>query len=132
MKVVFGGNYFIIYYEWHVFSPCALGAVLNDKSIKQLKAPIVAGAANNQLSESKHGGFLAKSGILYAPDYVINAGGLINVSYEHSGRYSEKKSVLHITKIYDSLMKIFKISDTKNKCTSSVADTLAEKIFKKK
>ncbi|PIP79674.1 MAG: amino acid dehydrogenase, partial [Gammaproteobacteria bacterium CG22_combo_CG10-13_8_21_14_all_40_8] len=65
-----------------VYAPCALGATINDETIPRLKATIVAGAANNQLAEDRHGDILKSRGILYTPDYVINAGGIINVSYE--------------------------------------------------
>ena len=69
-----------------MFAPCALGAILNSETIPQIKAPIIAGGANNQLAdEARHGMMLREKGILYAPDYVINAGGLINVFHELKG-----------------------------------------------
>ncbi len=71
--------------EADIFAPCALGAVINDKTLPQLKVEIVAGAANNQLLEERHGDALEKQGILYAPDYVANAGGVINVYSELAG-----------------------------------------------
>ncbi|MFK9236774.1 amino acid dehydrogenase, partial [Escherichia coli] len=65
-----------------VFSPCALGAVLNDRTVPQIRARVVAGAANNQLAKTRHGHALLERGVLYAPDYVINAGGIIDIYYE--------------------------------------------------
>ncbi len=74
-----------------IYSPCALGAVINDDTIKRLKAKVIAGSANNQLQESRHGDILFEKGIVYAPDYVINSGGVINVADELHG-YNQKKS----------------------------------------
>jgi len=88
-----------------VFAPCALGAVLNDQTIPQLKAQIVAGAANNQLAEARHGVQLMHRGILYAPDYVINAGGIIDIYHERIG--FDRTALLHyIDAIYDNLLEI--------------------------
>ncbi len=89
-----------------VFAPCALGAVLNDSTIPQLKASIVAGAANNQLAEARHGVELMKRGILYAPDYVINAGGIIDVYHERIG-FERAALIRHIEGIRDNLMEVF-------------------------
>jgi leucine dehydrogenase len=109
-----------------VFSPCALGAVLNDQSISQLKATIVAGAANNQLAQPEHAEMLYKKGILYAPDYVINAGGLIYAYSEYQNCLNREYVVQHIQTIYSTLLEIFKCADEKNKPPSMVADSLAE------
>ena len=68
--------------EVEVFSPCALGAVLNDETIPRLQAGVIVGSANNQLAEARHGRVLAEAGKLYAPDYLVNAGGVINISHE--------------------------------------------------
>lgn len=109
-----------------VFAPCALGAVLNDKTIPQLKAKIVAGTANNVLDdEDKHGNMVKDLDILYAPDFVINAGGLINVSHELKS-YNKDKAVRDIEKIYDRLIEIFSIAKSEG-----VHTQLAAKLFAK-
>jgi leucine dehydrogenase len=115
-----------------VFAPCALGAVLNDKTIPQLHARIIAGAANNQLSEHRHGTELMERGILYAPDYVINAGGIIDVSYERGGTYDRDTTIKHIEGIYDTLMEIFERAKEDGLPTNLVADQVAEERFKHK
>jgi leucine dehydrogenase len=115
-----------------IFAPCALGAVLNDKTIPQLRAKIVAGAANNQLSEHRHGTELMERGILYAPDYVINAGGIIDVSYERGGTYDRDTAIRHIEQIYDTLIEIFERAKEDGLPTNLVADQVAEERFKNK
>ena len=93
-----------------IFSPCAMGAILSEKTIPQLKASIVAGSANNQLAEEKRdSGLLAEKEILYCPDYVINSGGLINVYHEMIG-YEERKATQHVEGIYGTLTEIFQQS----------------------
>jgi leucine dehydrogenase len=109
-----------------IFSPCALGATLNDESIPQLKAAIVAGAANNQLAEPYHAELLQKKGILYAPDYVINAGGLIYAYAEYCNRVNKKFIEHHIQMIYTTLLELFKRADNENKSPLEVADSMAE------
>ncbi|MDH5597972.1 MAG: leucine dehydrogenase [Cyclobacteriaceae bacterium] len=90
-----------------IYSPCALGAILNDETIPRLTCDIVAGAANNQLKDDiKHGYKLMDRNILYAPDFVINAGGLINVYLEHINEYSKERSYQMADKIYDSCLAI--------------------------
>ena len=112
-----------------VFAPCALGAVINDETIPLLKAKIVAGSANNQLAEPRHGQELTERGVLYAPDYVINAGGVINIS--HEGRaYDKAEAVKHVARIHDALRAIFARADAENLSTSEAADRLAEERFK--
>ncbi len=108
-----------------VFSPCALGAVINDETIPQLKAKIVAGSANNVLKTAAHGGELKKKGILYSPDYVINGGGLINVYHELNG-YVFDNAMRDVEKIYDRLLDIYEIADEKNIAVSKAADMFAE------
>jgi leucine dehydrogenase len=108
-----------------VYSPCALGASINDETIGMLKCKIVAGAANNQLKEDRHGLALKERGILYAPDYLINAGGLMNVSIEFEG-WSDSKSKRMVDTIYDQTLKVFAISDEKNIPVNKAADVLAE------
>ena len=110
-----------------VYAPCALGAVLNDRTIPELKTKIVAGGANNQLEkEDLHGEQLLKSGILYAPDYVINAGGLINVYHELRG-YNEQAARHQATGIYDRLLNIFQEADQHNLPTQMASDKVAER-----
>ena len=111
--------------EIDIYAPCALGATVNDKTIPLLKCKIVNGAANNQLAEDKHGQELKDRGILYAPDYLINAGGLMNVSIEFEG-WNDEKSRRMIDKIYDTTLKIFAISDEQNIPVNKAADVLAE------
>ena len=114
-----------------VFAPCALGAVINDRTLPRLKASIVAGAANNQLAEPRHGLALMNRGVLYAPDYVINAGGIIDVYYEHAGLDAGRSElVAHIDRIHDNLMEIFARSRREERPTSEVADAIAEERFK--
>jgi leucine dehydrogenase len=107
-----------------VLAPCALGAVLNDATIPELRCSIVAGSANNVLAESHHGEALAERGILYAPDYVINAGGLINVADELEG-YNERRAVKRVRRIEDSIRSIISISKRDGVPTNVAADTLA-------
>lgn len=90
--------------EVDIFSPCALGAILNDETIPQLKAKVIAGSANNQLKDSRHGDYLHELGIVYAPDYVINAGGVINVADELYG-YNRERAMKRVDGIYDSIEK---------------------------
>lgn len=114
--------------EADVFSPCAMGGILNDKSIAELKTKIVAGSANNQLLELRHGDMLHQAGIIYAPDYVINAGGLINIAYERDDQgYSQEKALLATGKIYERISNIISVSKKDNLPTYLVADKIAEK-----
>jgi leucine dehydrogenase len=119
----------IITSECDVFAPCALGAVINDQTISRLKCKIIAGGANNQLAEHRHGDNLRELGILYAPDYVINAGGLMNVFVELEG-YSRDRAFEKTTQVYDNLMQVFEIARTENIATHQAADRLAEKRIK--
>lgn len=111
-----------------VYTPCALGATINDDTIPQLKATIVAGCANNQLAESRHGEALRALNILYAPDYVINAGGIINVSLEQ-GEYNAEKATELVHNIYHTLLNIFERSDRENQGTHLIADEMAQEII---
>jgi leucine dehydrogenase len=113
-----------------VFAPCALGAIINDRSLPLLKAPIVAGAANNQLAEARHDGLLALRGILYAPDYVINAGGIIDIWHEESG-YDPAKVRAHLERIGATLTDIFDRSKREQHPTGEIADRMAEERFRK-
>src|SRR5688572_3323036 len=111
--------------ECDVFAPCALGAGINDTTIPQLKARIVAGAANNQLAEPRHGDDLHARGILYAPDYAINAGGLVNVAQEVKG-YDAKKSRERTMEIYNTIWEICDRSKKLGAPTYKVADIMVE------
>lgn len=112
--------------EADVFCPCALGAIINDDTIERLNVKIVAGGANNQLAdEHKHGERLLQRGIIYAPDYAINAGGLINVANELEG-YSRERAMKQAEGIYDTLRKIFAIARTEQIPTSEASNRLAE------
>ncbi len=108
-----------------VFSPCALGGVLNDETIPQLKVRIVAGSANNQLLEERHGTMLRDRSILYAPDYVANVGGVLNGCTELLGWTSEQAAA-KILAIYDTLLRIFKIAEKEGITPNEAADRLAE------
>lgn len=110
-----------------IFSPCALGGILNSKSIPRLKCKAVAGSANNQLLTVEDGIQLKNWGILYAPDFIINSGGIINVSAEFEpGGYSAKVSRRKVDKIHGTLSKVFELAERSNKSTNEVAIELAE------
>jgi leucine dehydrogenase len=112
--------------EVDVFSPCALGGVLNSSTIPHIKATIIAGSANNQLeNEQIHSRLLESKEILYCPDYVINAGGLIDVYNEMIG-YSEEKALKQLNNIYDTLLEIFRKSQKEGITTHEAAKCLAE------
>jgi leucine dehydrogenase len=108
-----------------IFSPCALGGIINDKTIPMLKVEIVAGGANNQLLEERHGDELQRRGILYAPDYVANAGGVINVYGEVAG-WDAQRALDKADDIYDTILKVFDIAEAKKIPTYEAADRLAE------
>jgi leucine dehydrogenase len=113
-----------------VFAPCALGAVVNDRTLPQFKCRVIAGGANNQLHEPRHGEELKRRGIAYAPDYVINAGGVINVSFELlPGGYDEAQSTRKVEGIYDTLKQILRLSADEDITTADAADRLAEEIL---
>ena len=111
--------------EADVFSPCALGAVINEKTLPRLKFKVVAGAANNQLATEECGDELEKRDILYAPDYAVNAGGLMNVSIEFEG-YSEERAYRMSRTIYYNVGRIFKIAERDGIPTWQASDRMAE------
>lgn len=110
-----------------VFAPCALGGIFNDVTIPQLGAQIVAGAANNQLAEDRHGGALAARGVLYAPDYAINAGGIIEIA--HMGERGDAKTLEHVRAIHDTLIDLFQRADSEQLPTNVIADKMAQERF---
>lgn len=110
-----------------IYAPCALGATINDSTIDRIKAKIIAGCANNQLAEPRHDHALVERGILYAPDYVINAGGIINVSFEED--YDQAKATAKVEEIYDTLLEVFNKADAEGKPTGMVADEMARDII---
>jgi leucine dehydrogenase len=114
--------------EADIYAPCALGATINDETIPQLKCKIVCGGANNVLRDpAKHCKALKDRGIVYAPDYLANAGGVINVSYEHAeGGYNEEASRRDIDRIYYRMLDILRISDETGQLTFETADKMAE------
>lgn len=127
--------------EAHIFAPCALGAQINDHTVSRLKVDIIGGAANNQLATPAHGQMLADKGILYAPDYVINAGGVICVAYEYAQRIGKNpfshditraNMMAHVEGIGATLGKIFNIAEARSITTAQAADELAEAIFRNK
>jgi leucine dehydrogenase len=113
-----------------VFAPCALGAGLNDQTIPSIRATIVAGAANNQLARPAHDRVVFERGILYCPDYVINAGGIIEIHHETVG-YDETRTRAHLERIGDTLTSIFQRSASEQRPTGEIADRMAEEIFRR-
>ncbi|MGH7447632.1 MAG: Glu/Leu/Phe/Val dehydrogenase dimerization domain-containing protein [Longimicrobiales bacterium] len=109
-----------------IFAPCALGAIVNDDTIPQFRFEIIAGAANNQLAQERHGDMLHKRDILYAPDYVINAGGLINV-YGELNDWTAEQAKRKAGEIYDTLGQIFELAKENGLPTYEAADRVAER-----
>ncbi|MBI4260827.1 MAG: Glu/Leu/Phe/Val dehydrogenase [Actinobacteria bacterium] len=116
--------------ECDVFAPCALGGIIRDDTIPSLKCRVVAGSANNQLERPEHGEALQELGILYAPDYVINAGGLINVADEIRG-YDRERALARVREIYRTLRAVFKVAGEEGISTASAADRFAEERMRK-
>ena len=114
--------------ECDVYAPCALGGELNDATVPELRCSVVAGAANNQLAESRHGDALQERGILYAPDYAINAGGLINVAQEVAG-YDADRARTRTLAVYDTIREIAERAKASGRSTHRIADEMvAEKL----
>jgi len=107
-----------------VFAPCALGGALNARTIGQLRCSIVAGAANNQLASPDLARPLQDRGILYCVDYVINAGGVINISYEHQ-KYDKAEAMQHTERIGNTLIDIFRRAEAEDRTTVEVADAIS-------
>lgn len=124
--------------EADIFAPCAMGAILNDRTIPEIKAAIIGGAANNQLAERRHDILIQDRGILYAPDYAINSGGITSVGYEYFARtgrnpynypLTRDAMMAHVARIEETLGQIFILADNKNLSTGEAADQLAEEKF---
>lgn len=115
----------ILSVDCDIQAPCAMGAIVNDQTIGQFKCKIISGGANNQLAEPRHGDQLRELGILYAPDYVVNAGGLMNVFVELEG-YSPDRAFEKTRKVYDNVKKVFEIAKRDNIGTHLAADRMAE------
>lgn len=112
-----------------IYAPCALGASINDESLPKIKEAgikVIAGAANNQLAETRHGDKLEEMGLVYAPDYILNAGGLIQVADEFNGGYNKERARMSVDRIYDQIEKVFEIADRDGIPTYKAADILAE------
>lgn len=114
-----------------VYAPCALGGTVNDQTIARLKCTIIAGSANNQLATDKHGDILKNNNVLYAPDYLINAGGLINVYYEREARisgnkYNKDAVMKHIAEIEKTTEEIILRAERDNVSINVAADSVAE------
>lgn len=119
----------ILFESVDVVAPCALGAILSEHSIPRLRTEIVAGGANNQLAVGADGQRLSDAGILYAPDYVINGGGIINVSSEYYGDLDEEEVMESVAQIGPRLTDIFEEAAATGKPTNVIADTMAQKII---
>jgi leucine dehydrogenase len=112
-----------------IFAPCALGGIINDKTLPMLKVEVVSGGANNQLLEERHGDKLEEMGMIYAPDYVANAGGVINVFGEVAGWDSER-SLRKADEIYDTILSVFEIAKAEGIPSYKAADRLAKRRLK--
>ncbi len=115
----------IVTTECDILAPCALGGVVSDETLPKLKCKVIAGGANNQLAESRHGYLLQERGILYAPDYVINAGGLMNVFVELEG-YSSERVLEKTKKVFTNLQKVFELAKSAGVPPHIAADRVAE------
>jgi len=113
--------------ECDVLSPCALGGALNDRTIPDLRCRVVCGAANNQLERPEHGEAIAARGIVYAPDFVVNAGGIINISEEFvPGGYDAERARRSVSRIEDTLTTVFRLARERNLTPAAAADRMAE------
>lgn len=115
--------------EADIFAPCALGAIINDDTLPRLRVGVIAGGANNQLGEQRHGIALEQQGILYAPDYVINGGGVINVYGELQG-WTMDRAKRKAQEIYDTILRVFEIANRDGIPSFQAADRLAEERLK--
>ncbi|MDH3758378.1 MAG: amino acid dehydrogenase [Gammaproteobacteria bacterium] len=118
----------ILFSDADVLAPCALGNVLNSQTIPHIRAKVVVGAANNQLATADDGARLTERGILYAPDYVVNAGGVISVAHEYLGKSTEERVRSEVCRIPERLRQIFAEAESSAQPTNVVADELARRI----
>ena len=115
--------------EAEIFAPCALGAVINENNAQQIKFKMVAGAANNVLVDNRAGDIMHEREILYVPDYIINAGGVINVSFEALDIYDKTKVLEKVDGIYDTVENLLKFAKAENLPTHLAADIFAQSII---
>lgn len=112
--------------DMDIYAPCALGATVNDETLSRLKCSIICGAANNQLANEKvHGKAVMDKGIIYAPDYLVNAGGIINCYWEVIG-YNRDAAISQTENIYDTTLEVFKKSSSENIPVYLASNQLAE------
>ncbi|RTE87258.1 MULTISPECIES: Glu/Leu/Phe/Val dehydrogenase [Gammaproteobacteria] len=111
-----------------IYAPCALGATINDETLKRIKAKVIAGSANNQLATPEHDRIVKDMGILYAPDYVINAGGVIHVCSE-AASFTTEETAARVRNIYNTLDKIFARAKEEDRPTGEIADEMAREIL---
>ena len=110
-----------------IFCPCALGAIINDDTLHRLRCTIICGSANNQLREERHGDLLEKKGLIYAPDYITNAGGTIyDTDRLGAGGVNHERGKEKVTRVYDNMMRVFEIADRDKIPTYLAADRMAE------
>ena len=109
-----------------VFAPCAMGAIINDETLPEIRAKIICGLANNQLAEPRHGAALQRQGIAYVPDYVVNAGGMMGASTVIFDTPSREASLKRIHSLYDTICSILSQADESGRPPSKVADEIAE------
>ncbi len=118
--------------ECDVFAPCALGAVVNDTTLPRFQAKVIAGSANNQLAEARHGDALKERGILYAPDFIINGGGVINVADElRPGGYDRERAYEQVAKIGEKVARALRLADERGISTEAAAVMMAEERLRK-
>lgn len=115
--------------EAEIYAPCALGATVSVETLARLKVSIIAGAANNQLRDAEAAAELQQRDILYAPDYLINAGGIISIACEMGGVYQADETALEVSKIKPRLQEVFRRSREEGKGTWVVVDEMARELF---
>jgi len=122
------GNEEIYDLDVDIYAPCAMGATLNDDTLNRIKAPVICGGANNQLADEKvHGQRIMNEQRVYAPDFVVNAGGIINISSELMGNYNRELAMSWTEKIYDTTLNILNLASEENIPTQQAAMQIAEK-----
>jgi len=110
-----------------IYAPCALGGTLNDETIAELRCAAVVGSANNQLADPSGAGRLADAGVLYGPDYVVNAGGLINIAEERAvGGYHRERAAAAVRRIYETTTSVLQAAEASGSTTAAAADRVAE------